>query len=186
MSKGTPSKLDRFTERLDEWFFYTAPAKTLAFAQEELRKDGCSVSVSQLSRWWQARQSQLAEEKLLNQITSGAQQVKQVRDEFSENAPPDLRMLIDLHRVLVLQMSTQAATNPEMIKLADQGLRTVMEFVSGETKARLKERELEQNDRRIKLLEEKAKQADTAKGILQDKELTEQEKALKMRSLFGC
>jgi hypothetical protein len=142
MSKAKPSKLDQFTEQLDEWFLYTAPAKTLAFAQEELRKDGCRVSLSQLSRWWEARQETLREEKLLGQITNGAGACKAVEKQFGEAPPPELDTLIKLHRVLVMQMSTQAATNPEMIKLADQGLRTVMEYVSGKTKAAQKEREL--------------------------------------------
>jgi pyruvate/oxaloacetate carboxyltransferase len=52
-------------------------------------------------------------------------------------------------------------------------------------KLRLKEQDLALTERRIKLLEEKAAQADQAKGIVGDKELTEQEKAARLRSLFG-
>lgn len=140
MSKATPSKLDPFAERLDEWF--GVEKKTLKEVQAQLALDGCSVSLSRLSEWWEARTQEKAEARLLSQIASGAEQVVAVRKHFAQNAPPQLEMLIDLHRVLVMQMSTQAAANPDLIKLADQALRTVMEYVSGQTKARLKEREL--------------------------------------------
>lgn len=140
MSKSQKSKLDPFAERLDEWL--GLEKRTLADVQAALAQDGCSVSLSRLSVWWEARQQELAEQRLLSEIVNGAERVKKVRTEFSENAPPDLQMLIDLHRVLILQMSTQAASNPDLIKLADQGLRTVMEFVTAQTRAKHKDREL--------------------------------------------
>lgn len=46
-------------------------------------------------------------------------------------------------------------------------------------------RKLEIEERRVKLLEEKAAKADQAEGIIQDDSLTEEEKAANMRALFG-
>jgi hypothetical protein len=40
-------------------------------------------------------------------------------------------------------------------------------------------------DRRVKLLEAQAAQAEKAKGVLEDKELSEAERAAKMRQIFG-
>src|SRR4051812_19871189 len=133
MSKSKPSKLDAFTERLDAWF--GEEKKTLTEVQAQLKLDGCSVSRSRLSEWWEHRQSELAEAKLLGLIATGASQVKAVEKQFSQHAAPELETLIKLHRVLILQLSTQGATNPDMLKMADGCMRTVMEFVSGQTKA---------------------------------------------------
>lgn len=149
MSKAKESKLDPFAERLDEWF--GVEKKTLKEVQAQLALDGCSVSLSRLSEWWEARTQQKAEERLLSQIASGAQQCKEVERQFASNAAPELDTLIKLHRTLVLQMSTHAAADPRMLKLADASLRTVMEFVSGQTKAHHKERELAIAEVRLRL-----------------------------------
>jgi len=52
-------------------------------------------------------------------------------------------------------------------------------------KLRLKEKDQQLTERRVALLEKKAAQADKAKGIVGDKELSEEEKAAQLRSLFG-
>jgi hypothetical protein len=55
----------------------------------------------------------------------------------------------------------------------------------GKTKAAQKERQLDQQDRKIKLLEKKAAAFDQAKGVLENKELTEAQRAARMREVFG-
>jgi hypothetical protein len=52
-------------------------------------------------------------------------------------------------------------------------------------KLRLKEIDQRQNDRRIKLLEQKAAKADAAEKITGNAELSDAEKATQMRALFG-
>jgi hypothetical protein len=183
MSKAVQSKLDPFTASLDEWF--GVQKLSLEEVREKLKEDGCSVSLSRLSRWWEARQTVLAEEKLLNQIATGARTHAAVVKQFGENPPPELQTLIDLHRVLIMQLSTAGAANPKMLELADRCMRTVMDYISGQTKATLENRKLELGERRVTILERKAHQADQAKGILTNKELSEEEKRLKMRALFG-
>ncbi len=49
----------------------------------------------------------------------------------------------------------------------------------------LKRSDQKRDSRRIALLEKKAAQSDQAKGILENKELSEEEKKLKMHALFG-
>jgi len=55
----------------------------------------------------------------------------------------------------------------------------------GQAKAKFEERKVSVSERRVALLEQKAAQADKAKGVLEDKELTEEQKAARMRELFG-
>ena len=145
MSKEKKSKLDPFAERLTQWF--TPKDKggdglTLEQAQEQLALDGCKISTGRLSTWWESQQQEQLQVKLLGQIASGAQQCRAVEKQFGSNPAPELETLIKLHRVLILQLSTQGNANPEFLKLADQLMRTAMEFVSGQTKAAHKEREL--------------------------------------------
>lgn len=142
MSKKRESKFDQFAEKLDGWLAGKeegGEGLTLAQACSRLSEFSCVAKVSALSGWWQRRQDVIKERRLLGMITTGADLHKRVRTQFSKDAPPELQTLIDLHRVLVMQMSTQAATNPEMLKLADASLRTVLEFYSGQTKARQKD-----------------------------------------------
>jgi len=52
-------------------------------------------------------------------------------------------------------------------------------------KLQLKEKDQSLQERRIAILEQKAAQADTATRIVKDAELTEEEKAKRLKSLFG-
>lgn len=53
------------------------------------------------------------------------------------------------------------------------------------TKAAQKTKDQELAERRVKLLEEKARQADAAKGILENKGLSDAQKRARMREVFG-
>jgi hypothetical protein len=140
MSKSVQSKLDRFTASLDEWF--GIQKLSLEDVQKKLLEDGCSVSLSRLSRWWERRQEVLAQEKLLQQIATGAKQCKEMKEAFAEHPAPELETIMSLHRVLIMQLSTQSMANPALLEMADRLTRTVLEFVSGQTRAKQKEREL--------------------------------------------
>lgn len=170
--------MDPFAERLTEWFL---GGKTLAEAQEQLKQDGCSVSLGRLSEWWEARQSSRREERLLKQIASGARQCKEIAAEFAENPAPEFDTLIRLHRVLILKLSTQGNTDPEMLELVNRMMKPVVQF------ARLQQlaAQIKLDERRVTLLEEKAKLADQAKGVMEDEAMSEEEKAARMRELFG-
>ena len=70
MRKHYGSKLDSFADQLDHWF--GVEKITLAQAVERLRELGCTVSVSAVSCWREARQRRQMQERLLGEITSGA------------------------------------------------------------------------------------------------------------------
>lgn len=56
---------------------------------------------------------------------------------------------------------------------------------SGRIKAQLDERKVRVAEGRLTLLERKAQQADQAKGVMQDKALTEAQRAARMKEIFG-
>ena len=126
MAKEHKSKLDQFTERLDQWF--GVDKKTIAEVQEQLRQDGCTVSAGRLSEWWSARSSQLTQDKMLKQIVTGSQQCKEVESLFGENPPPETETLIKLVRVLIMKFSTEANITPEMSELVFNLLKPVIKW----------------------------------------------------------
>jgi hypothetical protein len=177
-TKTKPSKLDPFGERLEEWFLLGQP---LVYAQEQLALDGCKVTLSRLSVWWQHRQAERAEAALLAQIATGAKQCREIETAMQSDRAPELKMLIGLHRVLILKMSTEGNLDPDKLELVNRMMREVQKF------ARLEQLEKQNviEERKLALLEEKAKQADAARGITGDAALTSDEKASRMREVFG-
>src|SRR5689334_6868100 len=92
------SKLAEHTQQLDEWFW--VQGQTLSRVRERLAEAGCPVSLAWLSHWRAAREWELRRRQLLNQIAAGARQCGRVQKEFGRNAPPNLEILIKLHRVV--------------------------------------------------------------------------------------
>lgn len=179
--KTRSSKLDAHAEQLREWDGLSIPLAEMA---SRLKALGCSVSLSRLSSFLEAQRSAALQARLLGQITTGSRACKEVEARFKKDAPPELETLINLHRLMVLQMSTAGMADPKLIQIADQGMRTVMEFVSGQTKARLEERKLALQERRVELLERKEALADAAERVTKS-DLSPEEKQLKMKEIFG-
>ncbi|HEV2207317.1 MAG TPA: hypothetical protein VG167_00965 [Verrucomicrobiae bacterium] len=176
--KEKPSKLDAYAERLDEWF--GEKKMTLEAVREQLRLDGCTVSISRLGEWWSQRQSRRLQDRLLEQIASGARQCQDVEKALGKSGAPELNTLIKLHRVLILKLSTEGNADPEKLELVNRMMREVQKF------ARL-EQLAEQNKleaRRLDLLERKAALADQAKEVTESA-LTPEEKQLKLKQIFG-
>lgn len=149
--KTKASKLDPHAGRLTEWFL---AGKTLAEAQEQLRLDGCAVSLGRLSEWWSARQASLQEERLLKQITSGAKQCREVEAAFGRSPAPELETIIKLHRVLALQFATRASADPGMVELAERASKMALEFAKLEEKRA--DRELAEQKYRDQVAEKRA------------------------------
>jgi hypothetical protein len=175
MSKAIESKLDTFRDRLDEWF--GQEHLPLADAQARLKELGCAVSLSRLSRWWQMRSAELDQDRLLAQIATGAAQCQALKKEFGTNAPPEMDTLISLLRVLILQFSTQASANPELVNMIGGLLRPVLVWAKLQDKA--KDRELV--ERRVKLLEE---QAAKARAAISDPTLTAEQQRERLREIL--
>ncbi len=126
------SKLDPYSEQLEQWF--GEEKITLEAAKARLGAQGCSVSLQRLSDWWAARQQARMQDRLLGQIVSGNQHCEQIEKQFSKNAAPGLETLIKLHRVLILQLSTQASADPALLELVSAAMKPVMEFAKLQTK----------------------------------------------------
>jgi hypothetical protein len=137
--KQRESKLDQFAGTLADM---EAEKKTLAEMRDWLKDEGVTCSISTLSDFLAGLRSRQLQDKLLAQIASGARQCQAVEKQFGANPAPELETLVKLHRVLIMQMSTQGNVDPEFLKLADGMLRTAMDYASGKTKFVQKEREL--------------------------------------------
>jgi hypothetical protein len=181
MTKHKPSKLDAHAERLEEWFL---AGKTLKEAQEQLRLDGCAVSLGRLSAWWQGRQAARQEEELLRQIASGAAQHKAVEAEFARHPAPELETIIKLHRVLIMKLSTQANAEPDLLETLGRLMKPVLEFAKLNEK-RL-DRELDRDRFEFDAAQACLKALPELKVISADSGLSETQKVEQIRlRLFG-
>jgi hypothetical protein len=183
--KSKPSKLDAFAERLDEWF--GIEKKTLAEVQEQLKLDGCSISLSSLSQWWSARQTQKQTDQLFHLIASGGRMNKELDQAYASNPAPAIAQLINVTKTLVMSLQVKGAADPKLLNLANSMQQTVLLYLSAETKAALEQQKLGLQERRIELLEKKAAAYDRAaqalneaKGGITPETLTKIERELKL------
>lgn len=132
--KARPNKLDPFASRLDEW---AAAGKTLAEMQAELKADGCNVALSGLSQWLARRRSAALERNLFELIATGGQMNRELDSAFRENPEPSVERLIQVTKSLVMSLQVQGTANPKMLSLANSMQQTVLNYLSGETKAKI-------------------------------------------------
>ena len=129
MPKHIASKLDPFAARLEEWFL---GGMKLVEAQAQLKADGCQVSLGRLSKWWQDRQQELAEQAMLDRIASGADTCKRLEASFETAPPPEMRLVIDLLKTLILKLSVLSEQDPTLLSAVTALLKPVMEWAKGE------------------------------------------------------
>jgi hypothetical protein len=176
--KSRPSKLDQFAAQLAD---LDAEKKTLSEICEWLQAAGCKVSPSSVSVYLERLRSERRQMALLGQIASGARQCADVEKQFGKNPAPELETLIKLQRVLILNLSTQASADPELMKLVAASFGSVMEA----ERLKLKRGELELSSRKVLLLEKKSAAFDQVKqavnsGGLTAETLTKIERELKL------
>lgn len=124
--KTRPSKLDQFTDRIEEWF--GAEKITIAAARYRLAGLGCHVSSGRLSQWWSARQQRAMEDQLLARVASGAQLSREIESRFARNAPPEVSTIIQLLQTIILQLGVQGTSDERLLLIASNLLRPVMEW----------------------------------------------------------
>lgn len=180
--KSRPSKLDQFAAQLADM---DTEKKTLAQMCEWLAAEGCKVSVSRVSDYLERLRSSRREAAILSQITNGARQSAEVEAQFNKNPAPQLDTIIKLHRVMIMQLATKSVDNPELIEVANTMTKTVMDFVSAQTKADIEKQKLAQSERKLVLLEKKAAQADATDKVLTDAELTPEQRAQRIKEIYG-
>jgi hypothetical protein len=178
--KQRPSKLDQFATQLADM---DAELRTLGEICEWLAAEGCKVSASSVSVYLERLRSQRRQAAILAQITSGSRQAAEVEKQFAKNPAPALDTIIKLHRVLIMQLSLQTGENPELIEVTNQLTKTVMDFVSGQTKAELEKAKLGQSERKIVLLEKKAAAFDQAKEVV-DSKLSPEEQRQRLKEIL--
>jgi len=93
-------------------------------------------------------------EWLLAQIGEGARHCKEIEAEFGKNPAPELETLIKLHRVMVLQLSSEGKVGRETIGVVTALMRPVMEWARLQEKR--KTRELAEEKHRAQVEAEKA------------------------------
>lgn len=125
--KSRPSKLDDVAEHLDKWF--GEEKASLAIAQQRLVSEyDIQVSLGRLSSWWADRQQRLVQEQLLERVASGARFVRDLEDRFSKDAPPELSTLVNLLKLLVMQLSVHGAADPKTLSIVSGLMKPVMDF----------------------------------------------------------
>lgn len=161
MSKPKKSKLDQFAETLVDM---EREMKTLAEMQAWLKAEGVTISAGRLSQFLEAQRSAALQAGLLAQIASGARQCQEVEKQFGKNPAPELETLIKLQRVLILNLSTQANLDPELMKMVATAFSSVMES----ERLKIKRGELDLNSRKVILMEKKAAAYDRAQAALSE------------------
>lgn len=161
--KSRPSKLDQFAATLADM---DAEKKTVAEIVAWLAGEGCKASAGLVSVYLERLRSQRREAAILAQITSGARQVAEVEKQFAKNPAPDVEVLIKLLRVQILQLATKSVENPDFLDVTNMLTKTVVDFLSGQTKAKLEQQKLAQSERKLVLLEKKAAAYDRAQAAL--------------------
>lgn len=146
-AKTVKNKLDPKREQIREW---AAEGKTLAEIVQQLREDGVTSSISSVGEYLQRMRDKDSEEAFLSQIASGANHCRQVEAEFAKNPAPELETVMKMHRVLSMQMATQANANPKAFKILGSLMASLLEYARLQKKGE----ELAQAERKLKILEE--------------------------------
>lgn len=161
--KPRESKLDRYAEQLAE---LEAEKKTLVEMQAWLKAEGCSVSLGRISSFLAAQRQERLHQELFGMIATGARMNKDLDVAFEQNPAPEIERLIQVSKTLIATLQVQGLANPDMLTLANAMQKTVLDYASGKTRAELEVRKLEQQERKIVLLEKKAAAFDQAKDVI--------------------
>lgn len=163
--KARPNKLDPFAARIDEW---EREGKTLAQMQVALVDDGCRVALSSLSEFLARKRQEQAEREMFSLIASGGKLNQELEAAFQANPAPEVERLIDLSKTLIMSLQVNGRANPKLLNLANSMQQTVLDYVSGKTRAALDGEKLKQGDRRLKVLEAKVGEARSEIAKLRD------------------
>ena len=179
------SPLDQLPEHqqlaLEEWLFERAPhgpngelrCDTYEEALERLHLDfNVRSSRSALGRFY----ARVNQRRILERIAVNARKAGEIESAFAANAAPVPAAVVKL----VTQMAFE-----EITKGADLDKDFVVKLTKLAVDSGLKAKKLELDERRIELLEQKARQAEEAKEALGDAQLTEEEKQMRLKQIFG-
>jgi len=131
--KARATKLQEHAEQLASWFRESPPV-TLAEARARLQRlHGLSVSESRLSTWWSEQETrraiQQAQDTVLSSIARGAQLNRTITSAQAKDAPPEMLTIIGLLKTMILQLSVNAADNPELLEMLPALMRPVVDWL---------------------------------------------------------
>lgn len=176
--KHRKNKLDPFAARLEQW---EAEDKTLAEMQAALKQDGLTISTGSLSLYLSAQREARLQERLFDMIATGGRMNADLDKAFARNPAPEIARLNQVVKTLVMSLQVQGTANPELLELATQLYRTVLEFA----KLEAKQRDQSLAERRVELLEKKAAQSDATEKVLSDAELTPEQREQRIKEIYG-
>jgi hypothetical protein len=104
-----------------------------------LAKKGCQVHPSWLGRWWRARRNRSHAEELLDVIHRSAHQCLRLEKAFADGRTPDLELLIQIHRVLLLNLSADASVEPAILDRLTRVMKTILSWACLHEKRRIRE-----------------------------------------------
>lgn len=175
MRKHRKSKLDEHAADLDKWL--GEEDLTLSQAAERLAAAGCRISLTGLSNWWTVRREDLNRQQLLDRLTMANAADAEVKAQLQITDAPETATLMKLLNVFIMQLAVNGGVHNagEIVSL----IRPVIEHAKLQEKA--KDRELD--ERRLKILEQKAAMADQAGAVLASN-LSQEEQNARLREIL--
>lgn len=144
----------------------------------QLSRDPSQTSVHQFYHRWPFRKAFL----LAGDLTSSVEEMLQ------ENPNLDKKRVEEVGQAVFTAASVRLQNPKEfarMKQLSQRDRELDINAKSTDAKARQKDAQIDLEKRRVELLEKKAAQADAAKAVVQNKVLTPEERAARMREIFG-
>lgn len=106
------------------------------------------------------RRAERLQKMMLRLIIEGARQTDALERQLASHPPPELETLLKLHRVLILQLTLNAADHSDRLKVAQELMRPLLQWAQLEEKRRAREERARAADQARKLtLEEERRQA---------------------------
>jgi hypothetical protein len=123
--KERDSKLKPYADLLEAM---EAEGKKLTEMQAWLKEEGCLISLGGLSNFLSSRRQLRLQQQMLQQISTGARQCKEVEAQLAKSPAPETETLIKLARVLIMKFSTESNISPEMSELVFNMLKPVIKW----------------------------------------------------------
>lgn len=159
-------------------WFEAEPTLRLIDACERLGQRGVKATPGELSIYLRRHREKEDREKMLFGIASGAEKVRELDEAFAGNPAPELGLIVKLLKTLIINMSLNPDTPPDVYDRALSLLKPVTEFA----KIEAKREDLKLAERRVALLEQREAKA---REVIGDQTLTPEEQTAKFREIFG-
>jgi hypothetical protein len=146
LRKKRQSKLDPYSKQLLQM---DADKQTIPQMIEWLKGQNVKTSRNNVSNFLTARREERELERLGKQIASGAKKCKAIRQWLAKNPKPQLETVIEVFKILITDLSTKEAVDPELIQLADKLARTSIQFANDASRAVFRERKQKMDEQKF-------------------------------------